>query len=403
MGRSASLAPYQDAKSKSWVLSVPPSLSPTGKRKREFFGTKKEADKRAEQLKAAREAGSRIAQVAGPDLIRCAVNYDELFRTVYGMGGGLEEACESFIAHLEATTQGLKLVDLLEGYGRERFDHWSLRYRRNWKWFRGLLVEIEGNPVVMVSSADYWTAWLDGRSQEGDWKPDTFNNVAAMLSAVWNAAYRKGVVERNPILGVARRKRTRRAVPVYTVDQVRTLMNAAWEHDRDFVPYFAIAVFAGLRPDERSEITALDWEDVNFNDRWIRVAAEFDNKTETKRFVPIEQNLMLWLEPWRDALGPVVPKNMRKRRRDLVRGKFQSLPGTPESQWVPLVPYGQEVKDITRHTYGSYLEAKYRDRNVVKENMGHSDFTTYEQHYRNARSPQEAEEFWSLVPPGAQV
>ena len=66
-----------------------------------------------------------------------------------------------------------------------------------------------------------------------------------------------------------------------------------------------------------------------------------------------------------------------------------------------LVPFGLQARDITRHTYGSYLEAKYRDRNVVKENMGHTSFKTYEQHYRNARSPQEGERFWSIVPPNS--
>ena len=65
------------------------------------------------------------------------------------------------------------------------------------------------------------------------------------------------------------------------------------------------------------------------------------------------------------------------------------------------MPFGLQARDITRHTYGSYLEAKYRDRNVVKENMGHTSFKTYEQHYRNARSPQEGERFWSIVPPNS--
>jgi hypothetical protein len=38
---------------------------------------------------------------------------------------------------------------------------------------------------------------------------------------------------------------------------------------------------------------------------------------------------------------------------------------------------------------------------MVKENMGHADFRTYEQHYWNARLPQEAEAFWRILPPGA--
>ena len=153
------------------------------------------------------------------------------------------------------------------------------------------------------------------------------------------------------------------------------------------VPFFAIAIFAGLRPDEKGEIYRLQWEDVNFKEGWIRVGFE-ENKTDTKRFVESEPNLLKWLEPWKGAKGAVVPRNFRRRRRNITRGKYQAGEGAPEEKWDELVPYGQEVRDITRHSYGSYYDAKYRDRNRLKENMGHSSFSTYEQHYRNARSPQ---------------
>ena len=68
-------------------------------------------------------------------------------------------------------------------------------------------------------------------------------------------------------------------------------------------------------------------------------------------------------------------------------------------EWKDLVPNGSDYVDISRHTYGSYLEGKYGDRNMVMANMGHTNFTTYEQHYRNARSPKEAECFWNIRPP----
>jgi len=69
MERSASLAPYQDAATGSWVLSVPPALSVTGKRKRVFFASKKLANEHAGQVKNSRLAGARNAQATSPDLI----------------------------------------------------------------------------------------------------------------------------------------------------------------------------------------------------------------------------------------------------------------------------------------------------------------------------------------------
>ena len=125
------------------------------------------------------------------------------------------------------------------------------------------------------------------------------------------------------------------------------------------------------------------------------------SKTGTQQNLegPMEDNLHAWLLPFKGEKGRVMPANVVRRRRYITRGKCQSPEGTTPDEWEELVPYGLHVRDITRHTYGSYLEAKYRDRNIVKENMGHTDFRTYEQHYRNARSPKEAEEFWGIYPP----
>ena len=159
------------------------------------------------------------------------------------------------------------------------------------------------------------------------------------------------------------------------------------------VPYFVIGIFAGLRP--TSELEVLRWEDVNFQEGWIR--GHFGNKTDTKRFVPIEANLASWLAPWNKAKGKICPPNTTKRRRDIVRGKFQAMHGAPVTEWQPIASWAQ--RDIMRHSYGSYLDAKYQDRNMVKENMGHIDFKTYDQHYRRALTSKDGESFWAIESP----
>lgn len=123
------------------------------------------------------------------------------------------------------------------------------------------------------------------------------------------------------------------------------------------------------------------------------------NKTGTKRFVPIEPNLQKWLCPWQKAKGAIIPKNFERRRRYILRGKYQSPAGTLETEWTDLVPNGSEFADISRHSYGSYLDAKTGgDRKTVMHNMGHTNTTTYEQHYKNARTPDQAERFWKISP-----
>lgn len=246
-------------------------------------------------------------------------------------------------------------------------------------------------------TTQFWREWLEIKAQELNWSDNTVNGIRNRLFAIY-AHSKPDLISDNPLEGVKPRKLAPKEVAVYELDQIRAILNAAWEHDRELVPFFAIAIFAGLRPE--SEIMRLEWKDVNFEEKWIRV--NYDNKTQTKRFVPIFDNLMAWLIPWRDAFGPVTSHltNFTKRRRNLTRGKYQSPLRTSPSMWTELAPYGHHVHDITRHTFGSYMDAATgHDRNKIKEWMGHSNFDTFEQHYRNARTNIEGADLLRIIPP----
>lgn len=382
-------------------MRVPAKLTDSGKVKREIFSSEKAALDRVEEIRKLQVESADAVRMAGPKLIRSAVHYDDLFSLIYGFEGGLSEACEQFVRQLDERHRSISFGELVENFEEHHRSNWSKGYTGKWNWFKNHLEDILDRPVLDLDLL-FWRSWLAKNAEKKTWKAKTYNEVAGILSSIWKDAVRQQLVERNPIEGVSRRKVQRKEVAVYSVEQVKTLLDCAWKHDREMVPYFAIAIFAGLRPDVHSEITKLDWGDVDFEHKQIRVGKNFDNKTNTKRFVEMEENLLAWLEPWKNATGPVVPPNLVRRRRYLTRGKYQSPKKTPSTKWVELVPNGEEARDITRHTYGSYLEAKYRDRDKVMANMGHLDTSTYEQHYRSVRSPQEAEDFWNIRPPADQ-
>jgi len=398
MSRLPSLKPYQESGRDRWVLRVPARLTDSGKVKREIFSSEKAALDRVDEIKKLQVESANAVRIAGTKLIRTAVDYDDLFRVIYGFDDGLAEACEQFARQLDERYRSISFRELVDNFEGHHKSNWSRGYTGKWNWFRNHLTDILDCPVLELDLT-FWRNWLAKNAEKKEWKAKTYNEVAGILSSIWKDAVRQQLVERNPIEGVARRKVQRKEVAVYTVEQVKALMECAWKHDREMVPFFAIAIFAGLRPDTYSEIKSLDWTDVDFKEKLIRVAKNFDNKTGTRRFVEMEENLLAWLEPWKKASGPVVPPNLVRRRRKLTRGKYQSPEKTPPNKWKELVPNGEEARDITRHTYGSYYEAKYRNREKLMANMGHLDTSTYEQHYRNARSPQEAEAFWNLRPP----
>lgn len=396
--RKASLDPKYDTGKKRWYVSIPADLSETGRRRRKYFATKEEAAGEGEDARKLKSESEAVVRRAGPELIATAVNYDELLRDLYGYSG-LAEACEDLMRIKDREARSETLGALLDGYEKDNSPNWTKRYATNWRWFRKKFADLEDKRAIHLDP-DFWTRWFNDRARQENWKDRTFNDVRRMLSGVWRRACMHGAVEKNPIDGVRARKLRQEEKTVYTVEQVEAVLNCAWKHDREMVPFFALAIFAGLRPDEKGEISRLKWEDIDFDSNEIRVG--FGNKTGTKRFVEMEPNLKEWLLPWKGKTGPVMPKNFRRRRRDVTRGKYQANDGAPESEWNELVSYGSEVRDITRHTYGSYFEAKFKDPNRLKLNMGHTDFSTYEQHYRNARPRKEAEKFWNIRPPSEE-
>lgn len=396
MPRIAKIEPLFDRSRGRWYVYLPAKLSATGKPQREYFPTKEEAETRSKFWHKTQEFSARAVRAAGPELIGTALSFDELFRSVYGLAGGLKEACERYIKLLDSQQHSAVFGDLVEAYEKDHYDQWADGTQSAWRAHRTHFRELEGQALVSMTP-DFWRDWLREKSTERQWDNRTYNGIRSRLFSIYRHSI-PSLTASNPIDGLKRRRVQPKAVAVYSIAQIQALLTCAWNHDRELVPFFAVAIFAGLRPE--SELERLEWKDVNLEERWIRVGANFDNKTQTRRFVPIEPNLAAWLDPWKSASGRVVPEtNLTKRRRWITRGKYLAAPNTPESQWTEVAPYGDDVRDITRHTYGSYMDAIYRDRNKLKEWMGHSSFKTYDQHYRNARSEEDGKAFQNIFPP----
>jgi integrase len=80
----------------------------------------------------------------------------------------------------------------------------------------------------------------------------------------------------------------------------------------EFLPWLAIAGFAGIRseeisPDNPKSKSPLLWEDIDWEHKSIIVRAE-TAKTRQEREVPISDSLAEWLAPGRFSRGPVCPR-----------------------------------------------------------------------------------------------
>jgi integrase len=83
-----------------------------------------------------------------------------------------------------------------------------------------------------------------------------------------------------------------------TDDEIRRFLAAARDEDEHVLAFYALAIYTGLRA---GEIAALQWPDVDLDQRLITVQRSFDGPTKSDRvrYVPILDPLLPLLRQWR--------------------------------------------------------------------------------------------------------
>lgn len=395
MARVARLEPRFSRREKRWRLNVPPELSPTGKRRREFFETEELAKRRAAQLTAVRESKSAsVARWAQPELIAAAVECEA--RAVELGFSSLSEAFTTMSEEWSYRHATPRLGDLLRAHEADHGGNWSDKYRSDrWKPFRKILVAIEDEKIGRLDS-DFWRRFLAKWREKKSPAPATYNQALSMLRTIFRHEIARRHTSFNPLDPIPSIVHKREEVAVSDPGHVRALLEWCHENDAELVPYFVLGYFAGLRP--QAELAGLRFEHIDHNARLIDVRS---TKTRRRRHVPLEGNAAAWLRPWARRKGPVCPKNLRRRIDAAREGAAKVLYG-PDDDMNPTKPFPWG-HDIMRHSYGSFWEAAHRKeagcRDILVYNMGHTTFRTFDQHYRNDRTSDSAEKFWSIVPP----
>lgn len=142
------------------------------------------------------------------------------------------------------------------------------------------------------------------------------------------------------------------------------------------VKYFALAYFAGIRPNgELEKLSKREKELVNLKTGKIFIPAAF-SKVKADRQVTIPPNLLQWLKAYKDF--PIVPKNfgrMKNRIREHLELK----------------------RDETRHSFISYHVALHRSLGDAALEAGNSE-SMVRRHYLNLHTREEGEAFFAIIP-----
>jgi integrase len=174
---------------------------------------------------------------------------------------------------------------------------------------------------------------------------------------------------------------------VLAVDDCEKLLRAAegFEGGR-LVPYIALCMFGGLRPNEAARVT---WEQINLADCELRLRGA-QTKTGTGRTVQVCPTLRAWLRRYKgqdEIYRPFFDEKLREVRTGVGYGK-------PTKENPDLRPW---VPDVLRHTAISHYFRASGSYGRTAEQFGNSE-SIIKKHYQSRVSSKDTKRFYALRP-----
>jgi integrase len=366
MPKRTSLEPVKDHN--RYRLNVPAELSPNGKRQRLWFKTKKAAEGEADRIRTRSEKYGNLGRSLTAGNLADAT---EALAILTPAGVTLRTAATEYIALHKERSASAPIAELFEAFETAKASK-SRLYRIQLGWYRQRFAPL-GNVLARDLTAAQVEECISGSSGS------VRNALLRYLRAALNFGIRRGWLSFNPVTNVEFQEVRRREVETFTPEQTKKLLFKAAELHPETVPYFAIGLFAGIRP---HEITRLDWSD--FSDGAITIRPEV-SKTNRRRFVDVSDNLAAWIEPYRRESGPIITlteAQLRDQRRAVC-----------ESARVPWIQQGM------RHTFCSCWLALHGDINRLVLQSGHQSVDVMFRRYHRGTRKADAEKFWQIMPP----
>jgi len=362
------IRPYSHSETHRFVLD----LRPFGQG-RKFFRSRDEAKaERLRVLNMLKRNGREALDLSERDIS----DFVNAKRRLAEYGKTIADAADFLVDHQERIRRCKITVAQLanEVLDAKRKDGRSAKYISMLRLYFKRFCQDFGNRLiadVTVEELDNWLRDLPGSPKT---RADYRSNIGVLFS---HAAHRR-MIEFNPVTFTAKPKLVDAPPEIFTVDQLRTLLESAQRTQPDVLPMLAIGAFAGLRD---AEIKRLDWSEVKFGRGHIDVKAE-KAKSARRRIVPIQPNLAAWLQPYAAMQGPVVPV--------AARGKIERVRKVAGlSQW---------PKNGLRHSFASYRLAAIHDAPRVAAELGHTTPQLLYSTYRELVLPEEAERYWKIDP-----
>jgi integrase len=344
-----------------------------GKRIREMFPTKGEAETRAQEIRTQVENEGRAAFSLAVDIRAEAAKCVEKLNP---HAATITEAVDHYLEHVLKYRTAPTVAEIIQKLLAD-----AQANRRRERTIKDL------NSRLSAFAKTYATRRIAEITREElkDWLNDpTLSarsriNYAVKLSQLWNYAIANGWAENNVPASIPRPNAEDGEPDIFTVEQCARLLEHAAEYD--LLPYVALGLFAGLRS---AEINRLDWSNVKLAERSIIVGAAVAKK-RSRRVVEINDTLAAWLPSCAKSKGAVVPLDSN---RTLYARLKRLATAAGLEQW---------PDNGLRHSCASYSLALTGDAVRVAYQLGNSADMVH-RHYKALVTKADAERFFALRP-----
>ena len=216
--------------------------------------------------------------------------------------------------------------------------------------------------------------------------PRSVNLELMSLSAFWNWMRDvAGLLLINPVSKVKKVREPESIPRALRETQVQAVLEAAKDNKSDFA-LVLLALSTGLRG---AEIASLAWEDVDFEEKVLRLRAE-NTKSKAARHLPLREDVL-------SALQALPHKGSRV---------FECNTSTLQRRWSKLLLKAgipQTGMHCLRHTFATLMLRKGADLRTVQALLGHKNIKTTALYLTPAADPQVREVLENLprLPPTA--
>jgi integrase len=349
-----------------WMVRVPSRLQSTEGSQKKFFEKESVAKAYAERL--ARQMGEYQTQALGLT-DRQKVEAAECYRILGKEDASLLEAVHHYVAYLAQAKQSAPIRQLFEELlVAKRQDGLSSKYLADLRSKLGRFVAAFSDTLACNLTAPTLEAWLRGLKMGSVSRESYRRNISVMLEF----GRRRGALRVNPATDIKITRRPEGEVSILSPEDVARLLECCTP---DLKPYVAICAFAGLRP---SEAASLDWSNIHFDTMQIEVKARH-SKTRRHRLVPMQSNLVAWLQPHKGKNGPI----------GYLRRKFRAAyKAAGMEHW---------KTDVLRHSYGTFRLPILKSADALALEMGNSPAVIF-RHYRRPMTEADAQRYFDLFP-----